>query len=108
MNDLEVIESDPNSPLKMLLTPPKCNHPRKAANKAGIIKHNRLSSQTNAISGETVDEDQDNLSNASITEALLVKLYQGSNDLQKRLQSNKNQTVQRKIRDFLKLQELKV
>ncbi|CAD8202242.1 unnamed protein product [Paramecium pentaurelia] len=68
----------------------------------GVVKHNRI------FSFNQIDKEEDDvldLSNASITEALLDQLYLGSQKLQTKLRQQP--TVQKKVRDILRLQEMK-
>ncbi|CAK88760.1 unnamed protein product (macronuclear) [Paramecium tetraurelia] len=69
----------------------------------GIVKHNRIKSMDYA---ENDDDDGLNMSNASITEALLDQLYLGSQKLQSKLKQQN--VVQKRVRDILRLQEMKV
>ncbi|CAD8203927.1 unnamed protein product [Paramecium octaurelia] len=68
----------------------------------GVVKHNRI------LSFNQVDKEEDDvldLSNASITEALLDQLYLSSQKLQNKLKQQPS--VQKKVRDILRLQEMK-
>ncbi|CAD8115058.1 unnamed protein product [Paramecium sonneborni] len=68
----------------------------------GVVKHNRI------LSFNFMEKEEDDvldLSNASITEALLDQLYLGSQKLQNKLKQQP--TVQKKVRDILRLQEMK-
>ncbi|CAD8137366.1 unnamed protein product [Paramecium pentaurelia] len=103
VNDIEQIDQDSKSQLKQLLQ--KSN---KKKNNEGVIKHNRFLSYPTNYNSDQIDDFQDNISNASITEALLDQLYSGANSLQQKINNNKGLTFQRKVRDYLRLEEIKL
>ncbi|CAK83181.1 unnamed protein product (macronuclear) [Paramecium tetraurelia] len=104
VNDVEHIDQDSRSQLKQLLQ--KSNNKKK--NSEGVIKHNRFLSYPSNSNNDQIDDFQDNISNASITEALLDQLYSGANNLQQKINNNKGLTFQRKVRDYLRLEEIKL
>ncbi|CAD8139768.1 unnamed protein product [Paramecium octaurelia] len=103
VNDVEYIDQDSKSQLKQLL-----QKSTKKKNSEGVIKHNRFLSYPTNPNNDQIDDFQDNLSNASITEALLDQLYSGANSLQQKINNNKGLTFQRKVRDYLRLEEIKL
>ncbi|CAD8045616.1 unnamed protein product [Paramecium sonneborni] len=103
VNDIELIDQDSKSQLKQLL-----QKTTKKKNSEGVIKHNRFLSYPTNSNCDQIDDFQDNISNASITEALLDQLYSGANSLQQKINNNKGLTFQRKVRDYLRLEEIKL